>query len=148
VKRRLLHRLRAGNESNRNGNNREDFHDVIGRQGYYYTTHCIQDAALRSRIENSVYDNMAGSLVSSPRKHRHPYGREHEDSHSKSECDDAHPALLKFQRFQLWRANIANFLHRLLGDKTKPYMKIRRSLTRHDARRFSIKATRQNGITI
>src|SRR5215467_3416284 len=38
---------------------------------------------------------MIGSAVSSQRKHRCAYDSKKKDRHGKSECDDAHPALLK-----------------------------------------------------
>ena len=38
---------------------------------------------------------VTGSFVSSARKHHRPHERENENSHSKSERDDAHPALLE-----------------------------------------------------
>jgi hypothetical protein len=37
-------------------------------------------------------------LITSQREHRCPYDRKRKDSGSKSECDDAHPALLKLSR--------------------------------------------------
>jgi hypothetical protein len=39
---------------------------------------------------------LAGSVLSSPRKHQRPYDRKREDSHSKSECDYPHATLLEF----------------------------------------------------
>jgi hypothetical protein len=38
---------------------------------------------------------MTGSRVGSPRGHQSPDDREHKDSHSKSERNDAYPALLE-----------------------------------------------------
>ena len=93
--------------------NREKFHskwrglaDPLGR-----ITFCLIGKLVRNdddrTLKLAVRDPMriggklrtagvAGSVLSSPRKHQRPYDRKREDSHSKSECDDAHAALLEF----------------------------------------------------
>jgi hypothetical protein len=52
----------------------------------------------RTRPKREQSNREPDRLFCSARKHQRPHEREQEDSHSKSECNDAYPALLKFCR--------------------------------------------------